>query len=115
MGERDEMIGFMSRRIEEEGLGGREQYGKKSGEWFQKEEEEEEDLVGSTRSLEEEIEVIYEQHSQHFGNNGFDSEFMASASKFWAEKASLWQVCGFLFNLVDFDYVFFAEILDECV
>lgn len=115
VGERDEMIGFMSRRIEEEGLGGREQYGKKSGEWFQKEEEEEEDLVGSTRSLEEEIEVIYEQHSQHFGNNGFDSEFMASASKFWAEKASLWQVCGFLFNLVDFDYVFFAEILDECV
>ncbi|ESW30133.1 hypothetical protein PHAVU_002G127600 [Phaseolus vulgaris] len=93
VGERDEMIGFMSRRIEEEGLGGREQYGKKSGEWFQKEEEEEEeeDLVGSTRSLEEEIEVIYEQHSQHFGNNGFDSEFMASASKFWSEKASLWQ------------------------
>ncbi|XP_027909622.1 uncharacterized protein LOC114168845 isoform X2 [Vigna unguiculata] len=90
VGERDEMIGFMSRRIEEEGLGGREHYGKKSGEWFPKEVEEEE-LVGSTRSLEEEVEVIYEQHSQHFGNNGFDSEFMASASKFWAEKASLWQ------------------------
>ncbi|XP_047159206.1 eukaryotic translation initiation factor 3 subunit A [Vigna umbellata] len=90
VGERDEMIGFMSRRIEEEGLGGGEHYGKKSGEWFQKEVEEEE-LVGSTRSLEEEVEVIYEQHSQHFGNNGFDSEFMASASKFWAEKASLWQ------------------------
>ncbi|KAG5013679.1 hypothetical protein AAZX31_09G196200 [Glycine max] len=93
--ERDEMIGFMSRRIEDEGLGGRERerevYGKKSEEWFQKEEDE---MVGSTaRSLEEEVEVIYEeQHSQHFGNNnGFDSEFMASASKFWAEKASLWQ------------------------
>ncbi|KHN11822.1 hypothetical protein glysoja_006275 [Glycine soja] len=80
-----------------EGLGGRERererevYGKKSEEWFQKEEDE---MVGSTaRSLEEEVEVIYEeQHSQHFGNNnGFDSEFMASASKFWAEKASLWQ------------------------
>ena len=58
VGERDEMIGFMSRRIEEEGLGGREHYGKKSREWFQKEVEEEE-LVGSTRSLEEEVEVIF--------------------------------------------------------
>ena len=100
--ERDEMIGFMSRRIEDEGLGWRERerevYGKKSEEWFQKEEDE---MVGSTaRSLEEEVEVIYEeQHSQHFGNNnGFDSEFMASASKFWAEKASLWQVCANLFH-----------------
>lgn len=94
--ERDEMIGFMSRRIEEEGLG------KKSREW----EEEEEEMVGSTTSRnveEEEIQVIYEQCSNHFAsnnsngnsnsnnNNGFDSEFMASASKFWAEKSSLWQ------------------------
>ncbi|QCD82564.1 hypothetical protein DEO72_LG2g2904 [Vigna unguiculata] len=55
VGERDEMIGFMSRRIEDEGLGGREHYGKKSREWFQKEVEEEE-LVGSTRRLEEEVE-----------------------------------------------------------
>lgn len=64
--ERDEMIGFMSRRIEDEGLGGRERerevYGKKSEEWFQKEEDE---MVGSpARNLEEEVEVIYEeQHS----------------------------------------------------
>ncbi|KAK7309487.1 hypothetical protein RJT34_06249 [Clitoria ternatea] len=110
--ERDEMISFMSRRIEEEGLGAcqsREHYGvggkKKNREWFHKEEEEEEeeeeneeeeeDMVGSTRSVEEEVEVVFEQqhHQQHthqFGN-GFDSEFVASASKFWAEKASLWQ------------------------
>ncbi|KAK7407051.1 hypothetical protein VNO78_08691 [Psophocarpus tetragonolobus] len=90
--DRDEMIGFMSKRIEEEGLGGRELYGKKCGEWFRKEEEEE-DMVGSTAtSLEDEIEVIYEQHTQHFGNNNsFDAEFMASASKFWADKGSLWQ------------------------
>ncbi|KAJ1431157.1 hypothetical protein SESBI_07397 [Sesbania bispinosa] len=95
--ERDEMIGFMSRRIEEEGLGGcqsRGHYGmvagKKSREWFQKEEEE---MVGTTRNVEEEVEVIYEhkQHTQHLLDNGFDAEFMASASKFWAEKASLWQ------------------------
>ncbi|TKY70140.1 hypothetical protein E2542_SST06427 [Spatholobus suberectus] len=83
--ERDEMIGFMSRRIEEEGLGGREHHGKKGRDWEEKE------MVGTTRSLEEEVEVIFEQHSHQFGNNGFDSEFMASASKFWAEKPSLWQ------------------------
>ncbi|XP_061352104.1 uncharacterized protein LOC133297057 isoform X2 [Gastrolobium bilobum] len=93
--ERDDMISFMSRRIEEEGLGAcqsREYYGvpgKKSSEWFQKEEEEEECMVGTARN----VEVIYEhqhQHTHQLGNE-FDSEFMASASKFWAEKASLWQ------------------------
>ena len=113
--ERDEMIGFMSRRIEEEGLGGRERerYGKKSEEWFQKVE----DMVGSTATSleeEEEADVIYEeQHSQHFGNNnGFDSKFMASASKFWAEKASLCQVCA---NVLHFHYyyLFWAEILHK--
>ncbi|XP_027361503.1 golgin subfamily A member 6-like protein 2 [Abrus precatorius] len=87
--ERDEMISFMSRRIEEEGLGGcqsREHYGVD-------EEEEEEEMVGTTRNVEEQVEVVYEQHQQqtHHSENGFDSEFMASASKFWAEKASLWQ------------------------
>ncbi|KAK7307373.1 hypothetical protein VNO77_40378 [Canavalia gladiata] len=94
--ERDEMISFMSRRIEEEGLGGcqtREHYGAPGKKWFQKEEEaeeEDEEMVGTTRNVEEEVEVVYEQHQQQFGN-GFDSEFMASASKFWAEKPSLWQ------------------------
>ncbi|XP_057448764.1 uncharacterized protein LOC130740251 isoform X2 [Lotus japonicus] len=100
--ERDEMIEFMSRRIHEEGLGGcqsRDHYGgKKNQEWFHNEQEEEE--VGTTRNVEEEgVEVIYEHkhhhsqsQSQHLvDNNGFDAEFMASASKFWAEKASLWQ------------------------
>ncbi|XP_004512376.1 uncharacterized protein [Cicer arietinum] len=91
--ERDEMIAFVSRRFQEEGLGGcgsSEHYGgnKKNGggEWFHKEEE----MVGTTTGshVDEEIDVIYQQHSQHL-NNGFDSEF--SASKFWAEKASLWQ------------------------
>lgn len=112
--ERDEMIRFMSRRIhvedvddvedEVEGLGGcrsREHYGAVAGkkgrdrEWFQKEEEEEE-MVGTTGNVEEEVEIFYQHHhlhqqqqqhtQQHLGN-GFDSEFMASASKF------LWQVC----------------------
>ncbi|XP_020215988.1 uncharacterized protein LOC109799777 isoform X2 [Cajanus cajan] len=94
LADRDEMIGFMSRRIEEEGFGGTELHGKKSREW-----EEEEDMVGSTRHVEEEeeeeeeeqLEVIYEQHTHQFGNNAFDSDFVASASKFWAEKPSLWQ------------------------
>lgn len=75
--ERDEMIGFISRRSqEEEGLGG---CGSR------------EDMVGNTA---EEVDVIYQQqqqqqHNQHLPN-GFDSEF-SGGSKFWAEKASLWQ------------------------
>ena len=111
-------------KLEEEGglgLGGcrsRECYGVGAGnsgsarEWFRKEEDEEEEgcVVGSTRSVDEE-DVTYEHdehahtyehehaHSQQYQEllgigNGFDSEFMASASsKFWAEKASPWQVC----------------------
>ncbi|CAK8540248.1 unnamed protein product [Lathyrus sativus] len=102
--ERDEMIGFISRRFQEEGLGGcgsREHYGGNNynnsggtgggggggGEWFHKEEDE---MVGTTADsrVDEEVDVIYQQHL----NNGFDSEFIASSgSKFWAEKASLWQ------------------------
>ncbi|XP_019446928.1 PREDICTED: uncharacterized protein LOC109350211 isoform X2 [Lupinus angustifolius] len=64
VGERDEMIRFMSRKVEEEGLGGWRcrDYGVgdevKGREWFQDE---------------------------------VDSEFLASASKFWDEKASIWQ------------------------
>ncbi|XP_050906167.1 uncharacterized protein LOC127119860 isoform X2 [Lathyrus oleraceus] len=106
--ERDDMIGFISRRFQEEGLGGcgsREHYGGNNynnsggtgagggggggggGEWFHKEEDE---MVGTTADsrVDEEVDVIYQQHL----NNGFDSEFIASSgSKFWAEKASLWQ------------------------
>lgn len=105
--ERDEMIAFVSRRFQEEGLGGcgsSEHYGgnKKNGggEWFHKEEE----MVGTTTGshVDEEIDVIYQQHSQHL-NNGFDSEF--SASKFWAEKASLWQVCEITINFSKLPYV----------
>ncbi|CAJ2647001.1 uncharacterized protein LOC123907577 isoform X2 [Trifolium pratense] len=85
--ERDEMIAFISRRFQEEGYGGcgsRGGYGgekNSGGEW--------DEMVGTTN---EEVDVIYQQHSQHVNNNGFDSEFIASSgSKFWAEKASLWQ------------------------
>ncbi|XP_058777556.1 uncharacterized protein LOC131651856 isoform X2 [Vicia villosa] len=103
--ERDEMIGFISRRFQEEGLdgcGSRERYGGNQyrnhnnnsggggGEWFHKEEDE---MVGTTADsrVDEEVDVIYQQHHQHH-DNGFDSEFIASSgSKFWAEKASLWQ------------------------
>ena len=58
MPRRDEIVRFVSRRIEDEGLGGRERevYGKKNEEWF-------DEVVGSiARSLEEEVEVIFEEH-----------------------------------------------------
>ncbi|PNY16210.1 hypothetical protein L195_g012925 [Trifolium pratense] len=88
--ERDEMIAFISRRFQEEGYGGcgsRGGYGgekNSGGEW--------DEMVGTTNVVDEEVDVIYQQHSQHVNNNGFDSEFIASSgAKFWAEKASLWQ------------------------
>lgn len=115
VGEREEMIRFMSRREgeeeeeEEEGLGrcrSREYGGGKSREWFQ-------DVV-------DEVDVIYEQsqqyhhhheqqqqQQQHLGSNGFDSEFLASASMFWAEKASLWQVCSIFLPTLSFLLFFF--------
>ncbi|XP_031266740.1 uncharacterized protein LOC116125156 isoform X2 [Pistacia vera] len=65
--ELEEMIGFMSRR------GGCE---------F----EEEEDQFGGCGSRD-----FYGGDDGQNGNFGFTSEFLASASKFWAEKASLWQ------------------------
>lgn len=66
--ELEEMIGFMSRR------GGCE---------F----EEEEDQFGGCASRD----LCGGDDGQN-GNLGFTSEFLASASKSWAEKASLWQV-----------------------
>ncbi|XP_050236436.1 uncharacterized protein LOC126686421 isoform X3 [Mercurialis annua] len=90
VGERDEMIGFMSRNavsvndeyeVEEDvsgGCGNRECYG---GE-------------------EENFGYLYSQHFDGGGGGGdggggggvgFSSDFLPSASKFWAEKASLWQ------------------------
>ncbi|KAL2348802.1 hypothetical protein Fmac_002802 [Flemingia macrophylla] len=91
LGERDEMIGFMSRRIEEEGLGGREVHGKKSSREWDEEEDMARNVVEEAEEEEEQLEVIYEQHSHQFANNAFDSEFVASASKLWAEKPPLWQ------------------------
>ncbi|KAI4327953.1 hypothetical protein L6164_020356 [Bauhinia variegata] len=101
VGERDEMLSFMSRRgdceidaeEEEKELGGcqRSEYGgDNSRKWFQKDSEE--CVLGTDRTVEE-VSVIYD-HAQQFQQqlgNGFDSEFMASASKFWAERASPWQ------------------------
>ncbi|XP_044501890.1 uncharacterized protein LOC123222928 isoform X2 [Mangifera indica] len=66
--ELEEMIGFMSRR------GGGCEF------------EEEEDQLGGYGSRE-----FYGGDDGRNGNFGFTSEFLASASKFWAEKASLWQ------------------------
>ncbi|GAV84734.1 hypothetical protein CFOL_v3_28176, partial [Cephalotus follicularis] len=95
VGEREEMIGFMSRR--------------NGGEEFDEEEEEvvvEEESGGcgsgecyggcdDESSINEEFEhYVYEQQQpqQRSNNVGFGSDFLASsASKFWAERASLWQ------------------------
>jgi hypothetical protein len=93
--ERDEMIAFISRRFQEEGLGGCGSRGAYDGEKNSGGVTEWDEMVGTTTVVDEVVDVsIYQQHSQHL-NNGFDSaEFIASSgSKFWAEKASLWQVC----------------------
>lgn len=95
--ERDEMISFMSRRGSEEEEGqelgacqSRDYGGGDSREWFQKDSEE--CVPGTNRNVEE-VDVFYEQSQQYLQlENGFDSEFLASASKFWAERAALWQV-----------------------
>ncbi|KAF7829134.1 coiled-coil domain-containing protein 136 isoform X1 [Senna tora] len=97
--ERDEMISFMSRRSgeeeeeeEEQELGAcqsRDYGGGDNREWFQKDSEE--CVPGTNRNVEE-VDVFYEQSQQYMQlENGFDSEFLASASKFWAERATLWQ------------------------
>ncbi|KAE9614552.1 hypothetical protein Lalb_Chr05g0229401 [Lupinus albus] len=64
VGERDEMIRFMSRKVEEEGL----------GVW---------------RSRDYGVGEI--QNNREWFQDELHSEFLASASKFWAEKASIWQ------------------------
>ncbi|KAF8033473.1 hypothetical protein BT93_D2167 [Corymbia citriodora subsp. variegata] len=84
VGERDEMIGFMSRRVE---------FGEES------------DRNGSHGDVEEASEYDYGQQQHHHHHqyqylnrqqeeqtgNGFGSEYLGSASKFRAEKASVWQ------------------------
>ncbi|KAI9124969.1 hypothetical protein K1719_003585 [Acacia pycnantha] len=95
--ERDEMLSFMSRRD-----GGGEDDGEELGEcqtrdygdddrreWFQRDLKE---CLPGTNSNVEEVDVFYEQSQRYLQlENGFDSEFLASASKFWAERATLWQ------------------------
>lgn len=90
VGERDEMIGFMSRRCE---------FGEES------------DRNGGHGDVEEASEYDYGQQQHHHHHqyqylsrqqeeqtgNGFGSEYLGSASKFWAEKASVWQVWFLLF------------------
>ncbi|XP_030535374.1 adenylate cyclase, terminal-differentiation specific isoform X2 [Rhodamnia argentea] len=87
VGERDEMIGFMSRRVE---------FGEES------------DRNGGHGDVEEASEYDYGQQQQHHHHhhhqyqylnrqqeeqtgNVFGSEYLGSASRFWAEKASVWQ------------------------
>nr|XP_048320398.1 uncharacterized protein LOC107430971 isoform X3 [Ziziphus jujuba var. spinosa] len=99
LAERDEMIGFMS-RTGGDGGGGSE-FEEHSGgggfqtEWYASGGGVKEDYGGgleTERELED-LSVLYEQHlqlqSQH--SNGFDSELFSSASKLWAERASVWQ------------------------
>ncbi|XP_028755118.1 uncharacterized protein LOC114715319 isoform X2 [Neltuma alba] len=94
--ERDEMLSFMSRRGggEDEGeeLGGcqtRDYSDDDRREWFQRDSKE---CMPGTNSNAEEVDVFYEQSQRYLQlENGFDSEFLASASKFWAERATLWQ------------------------
>ncbi|KAL3743839.1 hypothetical protein ACJRO7_019016 [Eucalyptus globulus] len=84
VGERDDMIGFMSRRGE---------FGEES------------DRNGGHGDVEEASEYDYGQQQHHHRHqyqylnrqqeeqtgNGFGSEYLGSASKFWAEKARVWQ------------------------
>ncbi|KAI3418507.1 uncharacterized protein J3R85_013706 [Psidium guajava] len=84
VGERDEMIGFMSRRVE---------FGEES------------DRSGGHGDVEEASEYDYGQQQHHHHHhqyqylnrqqeeqtgNGFGSEYLGSASRFWAEKANVW-------------------------
>ncbi|XP_054823400.1 uncharacterized protein LOC129321590 isoform X2 [Prosopis cineraria] len=94
--ERDEMLSFMSRGHggEDEGeeldaCQSREYGGDDHREWFQRDSKE---CMPGTNSNVEEVDVFYEQSQRYLPlENGFDSEFLASASKFWAERATLLQ------------------------
>lgn len=91
VGEKDEMIGFMSRRVE---------FGEES------------DRNGGHGDVEEASEYDYGQQQQHHHHhhyqylnrqqeeqtgNGFGSEYLGSASKLWAEKTNVWRVWFLLF------------------
>ncbi|XP_012070515.1 coiled-coil domain-containing protein 136 isoform X2 [Jatropha curcas] len=81
VGEREEMIGFMSRSAAAD---------------FAVEEEEEVSGICGKREYyggeEENVNFVYSpQQQQQPINGGFSSDFMASASKFWSERTNLWQ------------------------
>ncbi|KAL5550810.1 hypothetical protein UlMin_000986 [Ulmus minor] len=84
LAERDEMISFISRRV---GAELEEQTSGCGSEWFGGLGQEESGNEMERNS--EDVNVVFEQHQESL--NGFDSEFLASASKLWAERATLWQ------------------------
>lgn len=95
VGEREEMIGFMSRNVVAGGggsefVGGEEESGRcGSGECYGGEEEEEEN--GNFVYGQQYYQHLLHQQQQG-SDGGFSSDLLASASKFWSETAStLWQ------------------------
>ncbi|KAJ6342071.1 hypothetical protein OIU78_010085 [Salix suchowensis] len=100
VGEREEMIGFMSRNAVAGGggsefVGGEEESGRcGSGECYGGEEEQEEEENGNFVYGQQYYEhLLHQQQQQQQGSDGgFSSDLLASASKFWSETAStLWQ------------------------
>ncbi|XP_061956868.1 uncharacterized protein LOC133678530 isoform X3 [Populus nigra] len=94
VGEREEMIGFMSRNAVAGGsefVGGEEESGRcGSGECYGGEEEDEEN--GSFVYGQQYYQHLLHQQQQQGSDGGFSSDLLASASKFWSETAStLWQ------------------------
>ncbi|THF99089.1 hypothetical protein TEA_024262 [Camellia sinensis var. sinensis] len=93
VGERDEMLNFMARRSEfEESSDGGGGGGGCGGECCSN--------VRVSEGLDPVAEECFMEREGHNGdemgamygqNNGFSSEFLNSTSKFWAERASLWQ------------------------
>lgn len=97
VGEREEMIGFMSRNavaVGSEFVVGEEDSGRcGSGECYGGEEEEEEN--GNFVYGQQYYKHLLHQQQQG-SDGGFSSDLLASASKFWSETAStLWQVLLF--------------------
>ncbi|KAJ6714704.1 RIBONUCLEASE P PROTEIN SUBUNIT P38-LIKE PROTEIN [Salix viminalis] len=101
VGEREEMIGFMSRNAVAGGggsefAGGEEESGRcGSGECYGGEEEQEEEEENGNFVYGQQYyeHLLHQQQQQQQGSDGgFSSDLLASASKFWSETAStLWQ------------------------
>ena len=97
VGEREEMIGFMSRNAVAGGsefVGGEEESGTcGGGECYGGEEEQEEENGNFVYGQQYYQHLL---HQQQGSDGGFSSDLLASASKFWSETAStLWQVLLF--------------------